>query len=227
MNRLAPLALAALLAGAPANLPAAQPEQPAPKAAEPEAGWRDMLRAYIDLRDTRADCTARFPSVDPEVARLGVAFARTAYPKNHDLGCKNFLRLVLRLRLAHPDADRRAAIFTPNKAPWPGYAGPVDSDGLAHFLFNSGTLPLPLLDHPIVPIVRSHDVKYARVKPVSQCAARVLRREQADIGRIENDPVARAALVAKIRKAFDAENASSPMSDEEARCLAACLPYMA
>lgn len=223
MKRL-PACLALLLA-----LPMATGAAPEPVAvaAPAHAGWRDMLRGYLRLRAERTDCSAKLPGLDPEMARLGEAFARTAYPANPELGRKNFLRLVRRLKLEHPDEDRRLEIFTPNKTPWPGYSGPVDSDGLAHFLFNSGTLPLPLFDHPIVPIVRRHDVDYDRVKPVSQCAARVLRRELADIADIEHDPAARASLMAKIRKAFDAENPGKPMTDEEARCLSACLPFMA
>lgn len=182
-------------------------------------GWRDMLRDYERMRDARTDCLARFPGFDPEMARLGEAFALTAYPDAPDIGRKNFRRLALRLRLSHPDDDRRLRIFTPNKEPWPGYKGEVDSGGLVHFLFNTGTLPLPLLDHPVVAVVRRHDVEYSRVKPVSQCAARVLRAEKADISIVEHDAAVRAKLVSKIRKTFDAENPDRPMTDEEARCL--------
>jgi hypothetical protein len=189
--------------------------------------WRDMLRGYVKLCDEHTDCLKKFPGFDPEMARLGEAFATTAYPHAPDLGRKNFKRLALRLRLSHPDADRRAQIFIPNKEPWPGYKGEVDSDGLVHFLFNTGTLPLPLLDHPVVGVVRRHDVEYGRVKPIAQCGARVLRVEKADIAVIEHDAAARAALVSKIRKIFDAENPAKPMSDEESRCLADCLPFMA
>lgn len=189
--------------------------------------WRDMLRDYEKMRDAHTDCVKKFPGFDPEMARLGEAFATTAYPDNPDLGRKNFKRLVLRLNLAHPDDDRRAQIFTPNKEPWPGYKGEVDSDGLVHFLFNTGTLPLPLFDHPVVAVVRRHDVERARVKPIAQCGARVLRKEKADIAVVEHDAATRAALVSKIRKQFDAENPANPMTDEESRCLAGCLPFMA
>ncbi len=200
----------------------------APGPAAPEAGWRDMFRDYLALRDRREDCLRAFPGFDPEMARLGEAFARRAYPDAPDTGRSNFRRLALKLELAHPGASRRAALFTPNKSPWTGYAGPVDeSDGMAHFLFNTGTLPLPLFAHPVTGVVRRHDVAYARVKPVAQCAARVLRRRSADMRVIEHDARARAALLAAIRAAFDAENPAARMSDEEARCLEACLPYMA
>ncbi len=189
--------------------------------------WRDMLRDYENMRDTHTDCLARFPGFDPDMARLGEAFARTAYPDAPDIGRKNFKRLALRLRLSHPDDSRRIRILTPNKAPWPGYTGEVDSGGLFHFLFNTGTLPLPLLDHPLVAVIRRHDVAYGRVKPISQCAARVLRAEKTDISLVEYDPASRAALVSKIRKTFDAENPAKPMNDDEAACLAECLPFMA
>lgn len=229
MPRPALAALAALVAAAVTldAAPTTQPAAPLAKPAAPAAGWRDMLRAYLELRDARSDLSARFPGMDADMARLGAAFAATAYPENPDLGRKNFLRLVRRLRLEHPDKSRRLAFFTPNKTPWPGYSGPVDSDGLAHFLFNTGTLPMSLFDHPLVPVIRRHDVDRDRVKPVSQCAARVLRRELADMAAVERDASVREALVRKVRRAFDTENPGSPMSDEEARCLSACLPYMA
>lgn len=196
--------------------------------AAPVYGWRDMFRDYLKLKDTRADYTGAFPGFDTEMARLGEAFARTAYPADPALGRRNFQRLVLKLGLTHPNAGRRLAFFTPNKSPWCGYAGEVDeSDGLAHFLFNTGTLPMPLFSHPIVDVVRSHDVARARVKPIAQCAARVIRLERADLRLVEQQAALRAALVTKIRAAFDRENPTARMSDEEARCLAGCLPYMA
>jgi hypothetical protein len=209
-----------LLGAAPALLVLATPFASAGE-------WRDMLRDYEKMRDAHTDCLARFRGFDPEMARLGEAFALTAYPDAPEIGRKNFRRLALRLRLSTPDDARRIQIFVPNKEPWPGYKGKVDSDGLVHFLFNTGTLPLPLLDHPVVGVVRRHDVEYGRVKPIAQCGARVLRTEKADISVIEHDASARAALISKIRKIFDAENPAKPMSDEESRCLADCLPFMA
>lgn len=208
------IALSALLAFAAAPFAAA-------------GEWRDMLRDYEKMRDAHTDCRARFPGFDPEMARLGEAFALAAYPDALEIGRKNFRRLALRLHLAHPDSNRRVQIFVPNKEPWPGYKGEVDSDGMVHFLFNTGTLPLPLFDHPVVSVVRRHDVEYGRVKPIAQCGVRVLRAEKTDISVVEHDAAARASLVSKIRKTFDTENPGKPMSDEESRCLADCLPFMA
>lgn len=211
----------ALLCAATAVVAAGEPAAPA-------YGWRDMFREYLALRTAGRDCLEHFPGFDPEMARLGEAFARRAYPGNPEIGRSNFRRMALKLELAHPSASRREAIFTPNKSPWSGYAGPVDeSDGMAHFLFNTGTLPMPVLAHPVTGVVRRHDVRYARVKPVAQCAARVLRREVADMRVIEHDATARAALMARIRAAFDAENPDARMTDAEAACLEECLPYMA
>ena len=187
-----------------------------------------MYRDFLALRASGEDHTAEFKGFDPDMARLGEAFARRAYPENPALGRANFRRLALKLSLEHPNDGRRLAFFTPNKSPWPGYTGPVDEeDGLAHFLFNTGTLPMPLLSHPIVDAIRRHPVDRDRVKPIAQCAARVLRQEQADMRVIEHDPRARAELVTKIRQAFDAVNPGAPMSQAEAECLADCLPYMA
>ena len=115
----------------------------------------------------------------------------------------------------------------PNKEPWSGYSGEVDSDGLVHFLYNTGTLPMPLLDHPIVRIVLHSDVSRSRVRPAAECAARIIRAEGADISVVEYDAAVRAALLAKIRKSFDAGHRDEPMTDDEAKCLEECLPYMA
>lgn len=188
--------------------------------------WRDMLRDYVKMRDAGTDCRAQFPGFDADMARLGEAFAKTAYPKHVETGRKNFKRLALKLRLTNPDADERVKLLVPNKTPWEGYQGPVDSDGLVHFVYNTGTLPMPILSHPIVRIVLRSDVSRNRVKPAAAIAARIIREEGADISLIENDAASREALLDKIRKAFDAENPDARMSDDERRCLAECLPYM-
>ena len=196
---------------------------PAANAAD---GWRDMLRDYLRLKSENRDCRTWFPGFDPEMARLGDAFARAAYPGHIETGRRNFRRLALRLNLSNPDDGERVKLLVPNKVPWPGYAGPVDSDGLVHFVFNTGTLPMPILSHPIVRLVLKSDVSHSRVRPAAAIAARVIRSEGADISVVEHDAATRAALIAKIRKAFDAEHPSDRMTDAEAGLLERCLPYM-
>lgn len=218
------LLLSLALCPAPAGL--AEPASSSVVHPAPAPGWRDMLREYSRLSDGHTDCGARFPGFDPEMARLGEAFALTAYPANPDLGRRNFKRLALRLNLSTPTGGTRHKIFTPNKEPWPGYKGEVDSGGLAHFVFNTGTLPMPLFDHPVVRIVLKSPVSRGRVQPAAQVAVRIIRADAMDISVVEHDAAVRAALVSKIRKQFDAEHASEPMSDDEAKCLSDCLPYL-
>lgn len=185
-----------------------------------------MLRTYEKFRDTNTDCTGKFPGFDPEMARLGEAFALTAYPNNNDLGRKNFRRLALRLNLSTPVGSTRFKIFTPNKEPWPGYKGRVDSSGLFHFVFYTGTLPMPIFDHPIVRVVLRSSVSHSRVQPAAEVASRVLRAGNYDLSVVEHDPAVRARLIGEIRKAYDAEHPEEKMSDDEADCLGKCLVFM-
>lgn len=220
-------ALPAALAG-PAEKPTSAPAPAVARspAAVPRPGWRDMLRTYEKFRDTNTDCTGKFPGFDPEMARLGEAFALTAYPNNNDLGRKNFRRLALRLNLSTPVGSTRFKIFTPNKEPWPGYKGRVDSSGLFHFVFYTGTLPMPIFDHPIVRVVLRSSVSHSRVQPAAEVASRVLRAGNYDLSVVEHDPAVRARLIGEIRKAYDAEHPEEKMSDDEADCLGKCLVFM-
>lgn len=189
--------------------------------------WRDVFREYERSRLAGESFAKEFPGFDAEMARMGAAFAAKAYPDNPELGRKNFRRLALRLRLSTPNDYARRMIFTPAEQPWPEYDGKTARSGLAHFLVNHGTLPMPLLNHPLFGVIRQHPIRRDRILPASACAARTLRLENADMMLIEHDAEARRALLKKIRAAFDAENPKEPLTDKEAECMEACLTYMA
>ncbi|MDR3228315.1 MAG: hypothetical protein LBT53_02720 [Puniceicoccales bacterium] len=207
----------------------------APPAAVAAPEWRDMLREELRLRQSAPtpEMQKAFHDVAPEMARLGEAFAKTAYPKNLPLGRKNFLSLVRNLGMRHPNAAELRQFLHPNKKPWDGYTGP--SDGNFHMLFNTGTLNLDTADgaskdHPARRLAKQHLSFWAgqsHVKALTQTLCATIRAEQADTAALCADTAKRAAFSAKFREAWAKRYSGKKLSDGDIAFAEAMLAYTA
>jgi hypothetical protein len=221
-------ALLCLLFFTGAGAPPPQQQQPAAA-----VGWREMFREQERLERDKPDLSETFPGLAPEMARLGEAFAKTAYAGNEALGRKNFTTLVKNLGMTHPAPANLRQFLHPNKKPWPEHTGPTD--GNFHMLFNTGTLNLDTADgstkdHPARALAGAHLGFFTsgrHVKALAQTLSAAVRAEKADTAALLADPAARAAFMERFRAAWAKRFPKKKLSAGDMEFAAALLAFTA
>jgi hypothetical protein len=220
---------------APTGTPPTATETQAPTAT-PALGWRDMFRELqvLNRENPHVLLAKEFPSLAPEMARLGAAFAKTAYPKDATaIGQKNFLTLVKNLGMEKPTAPDLLQFLEPNKKPWPEYVGPTR--GNFHMLFNTGTLNLDTSDgssktHPAAKLARKHlgfFTSQSRVKTLTQFLSTSIRAQKIAISALAADDDARTTFLEHLKTAWLLRHPGKPLSANELRFLESMLPFTA
>ena len=230
------LAIAALLAvfvGTGATTHASAAATPALQPT-PAFAWRDMFREFWKLREETptVDLSKEFPGLSVDMARLGEAFARTAYSADFALGRKNFHTLVRNLGMESPGTKDLCQFLHPNKKPWPEYTGPTD--GNFHMLFNTGTLNLDTSDgssktHPAKKLAREHlgfFTSQMHVKALTQTLSVTVRAQKADTAAALSDDVKRATLLEAFKATWKAKFPKESLSGKDLRFVTAMLPYV-
>ncbi|MDR1497544.1 MAG: hypothetical protein LBS59_03915 [Puniceicoccales bacterium] len=198
-----------------------------------ETGWRGMFRELGKIEREKPDLRKNFPDFAPEMAYLGEAFARTAYPGHEALGRNNFATLVKNLGVMRPVPADLRQFLRPNKKPWQDYTGATD--GNFHMLFNSGTLNLDpadgsTKDHPARKLASAHLGFFTsgrHVKDLVQTLATSIRTEKANTASLLSDPQARAVFMERFRAAWTKRFPKKKLTSGDMRFVAAMLAYTA